>query len=61
MNARILVIGIVVVLWVLALRQVLASTVFRDATLEWQIAGSVPALMIAFYITGLLLSWLRHR
>lgn len=60
MLGRTLAVGIVMLLWVLAGVQVHASVTRADATLEWQIAGSVPVILIALYATGMLWSWLKR-
>ena len=53
-------IGTMSVLWLLAIAQAYSSFVDASAPWHWQVARAIPGVLVALYITGLLLPWLRE-
>ena len=52
--------GAIAVLWLLALAQAYASIVDTTSPWHWQVARAIPGLIVALYVTGILVPYLRH-
>ena len=49
------------VLWLLAITQAYSSFVDASAPWHWQVARAIPGVLVALYVTGLLIPWLREK
>ena len=54
-------IGAMSVLWLLAIAQAYSSFVDASTPWHWQVARAIPGVLVALYITGLLVPWLREK
>ena len=52
--------GAIAVLWLLAMVQAYASIVDATSPWHWQVARAIPGLIVALYVTGILVPYLRH-
>ena len=52
--------GTMSVLWLLAITQTYSSFVDASTPWHWQVARAIPGVLVALYVTGLLVPWLRE-
>ena len=53
-------VGAIAVLWLLALAQAYASVADSTSPWHWQVARAIPGVIVALYVTGILVPYLRH-
>ena len=52
--------GTIALLWLIALAQAYANLVDSNSPWHWQLARSIPGIVVAIYVTGILMPWLRY-
>ena len=50
----------IVILWLLAAFQAFASLTDPEVPWHWQLARAIPIVLVAIYVTGILVPWLRQ-